>query len=396
MTPNTPPAAGQRQPIFDMSRLSLGSDIAAKDYQVTYVVDRLVPEGSITLLYSKGGSGKSTLATQMGGAVSSGTTFMGLGTSQRPVVIIDYENPNAVLKKRIKAVAGAENVYFWTGSNTPPQINQKEWVGLKDLVLELENPLIFIDTLSSSTSGLDILSNGDYSKVMARIIELRNLGATIVLLHHTPKGDATQYIGASAIYNQCDHILAMYPVRKPGAEAEAIDEDEAKVYRLGTKDKTRFEPFRLFIEFDEESAVFKEAQDPDRDTLEKIKAIIEGLAPNATQTAVVLEARERGLPEKKTRRLLHAYEGRLWNITAGPKNAKIYQPTSVWQFGNPIYSCQTAKQENGQMPCVAKQGKTEVARGPETRTAVESGSLASIVSPDCQTCQTGDRVEVVI
>lgn len=380
------------KPLFDLSRLTLGGDIAAGDYQLNYLVDKLIPEQAVILFYAKGGAGKSTLATQIAGAVVKGLPFMGLPTVKRPVVIIDFENPNAVLKKRIKAVPGSNQVYFWTGSNSPPQLNKNDWIILKDMAMTLDNPLIFIDTLSSATSGLDILSNGDYAKVMSKILELRNLGATIVLLHHTPKGDATQYIGASVIYNQCDHILAMYPVKAPGTEKEVADEDEAKTYRLGTKDKTRFEPFSMFIEFDEELCTFVPARDPDSDTLDKLKSIIAGLAPNATQSAIVGEAKERGLPEKRIRRLLHNHEGRLWGMTPGLKNAKVYHLNSVWQFGSPIYGRQTAKQESTTESGFAKQGQTVTSNEARPLATIEFGSLASNVSPDCQT----EIVEVTI
>jgi hypothetical protein len=388
----------ESKPLFDLSRLTLGKDIAAGEYQINYLVDKLIPEQAVILFYAKGGSGKSTLATQIAGAVIGGQSFLGLATTKRPVVIIDYENPYAILKKRIKVVAGSEQVYFWTGANNPPQLNQKEWTDLKALVHTLNRPLIVIDTLSSSTSGLDILSNGDYAKVMSKILELRNLGATIILLHHTPKGDATQYIGASSIYNQCDHILAMYPVKSPGAEVEVTDEDEAKVYRLGTKDKTRFEPFSMFIEFDIEAGAFVLARDPDNDTLEKISRIIDRLTPNATQTAIVSEAKEQGLPEKKTRRLLHSHEGREWIMTPGLKNAKIYCLNSVWQNGNPIYGVKTAKQKASPAERFAKQGQTALFNGPKTHTGIGFGSLASSISPGCQSGVidlTGKYFEVV-
>jgi len=386
------------KPLFDLSRLTLGSDIASGDYQINYLVDKLIPEQAVILFYAKGGSGKSTLATQIAGAVIAGQPFMGLATIKRPVVIIDYENSYRILKKRIQVVAGSEQVYFWPGAKNPPQLNQKEWADMKALVQTLGHPLIIIDTLYSSTSGLDILSNKDYAPVMSKIIELRNLGATIVLLHHTPKGDATQYIGASTIYNQSDHILAMYPVKSPGAEAEVTDEDEAKTYRLGTKDKTRFEPFSMFIEFDVEAGAFALARDPERDTIDRIALIIDRLTPNATQTAIVSAAKEQYLPEKKTRRLLNNHEGREWTMSQGIKNAKIYCLNPAWQFGSPIYEGKTAKQEASPAERFAKQGQTALFNEPETHTGSGLGSLASSVSPGCQPgiCDlTGMDFEVV-
>lgn len=336
------------EPHFDISRLTLGSDIANGDYAVSYIVDKLIPENAVTLFYAKGGSGKSTIVTQVAGAVTVGMSIFGLNTSKRPVVIIDYENPFAVLKKRIDLVEGAGSIYFWTSRGIPPQLHKTEWQELKELVCTLKNPLLIIDTLSSSCSNLDILSNGDFSPVMQRIIELRNLGATIILLHHTPKQDETKYIGASCIYNQADHIIAMYPVKKAGVENEAIDDDDAKVYRLGTKDKTRFAHFAMHVEFDEDKGIFIPATDPDNNILERLTAIIAEQQPVNQSTIIKTICATPAPPsEKKLKRLLKNHEGVLWSVKKGLHNSWIY---NLIQLGSnsPPYKGKTAKLETGQ------------------------------------------------
>lgn len=330
-------------PPFDLSRLTLGKDIAEGDYPVTYIVDKVIPEKSNILFYAKGGSGKSTVATQMAAAIMSGTPFMGMKTIKRPVVIIDYENPLAVLSKRLKVVDGAEAIYFWPGGANPPQLNKQAWKELKSLVLTLVNPLIIIDTLSSACSGLDILSNGDFSPVMQRIVELRNCGATIIIMHHTPKQDETKYIGASCIYNQADHILAMYPVKTPDSQKEMMDEDDAKIYRLGTKDKTRFEPFATYIEFDEDKSIFVPAADPDQEVLDRLLKIIEENAP-VNQTTIINKMGA-SLSQSKVKRLLKRNEGRLWRMIPGDHNAHNYSPIQFSSFSS-IYSETTEKQKS--------------------------------------------------
>ena len=337
------PAENNIIPPFDLSRLILGRDIAAVNYSVTFLIDKLIPENSITLFYAKGGSGKSTIATQVGAAILSGTPFMGMATLQRPVVIIDYENPLAVLKERINAIDGAQVVNFWHCSANPPQLNKPEWKELKSLVSTLVNPLIIIDTFSSACSGLDILSNGDFSPVMQRIVELRNCGATIILLHHTPKQDETKYIGASCIYNQSDHVLAMYPVKTPDSQKETIDEDNVKIYRLGTKDKTRFGHFAMYIEFDEDKSIFVPATDPDQDVLDRLLKIITENAP-VNQTTIINQIGAT-VTKNKLKHLLKRNEGRLWNVEKGEHNAKNYRPIQLSSFSN-LYSEKTEKQKS--------------------------------------------------
>ena len=341
---------------FDLSRLTKGSEIAAGDYQISFVVDRLVPENAVILFYAKGGSGKSTLATQIGAAVESGEPFMGLPTSKRPVVVLDHENPKAVLKKRIDAIPGAGGIYFWTADSNPPQLDKRGWIELKQLVQTLVNPLVIIDTLSSACSSLDISSNKDYAQVMSRIVEIRDAGATVILLHHTPKGDETKYIGASCIYNQVDHVLAMYPVRQAGTDQEAVDDDEVKIYRLGTREKTRFEHYHLYVEFDDCSGVFAQAPDPDTHLLEQLLGIITR-QPGINQTVILNQIG----PVGKIKKLLHNHTGHYWTITRGERNAKHYYPNSVCQSDAPLRpvklsdwnkpdktACQTAKKNNHQ------------------------------------------------
>ena len=316
---------------FDLTRLTVGAAISAGDYFVEFVVDKLIPALAIILFYAKGGSGKSTIATMIAAAVRTGTQFMGLATLQRPVVIIDFENPMAVLKKRINAIAGAETVYFWPGTDSPPQLNKAAWIELRALINTLKNPLIIIDTLSSSCSGLDILSNNDYSPIMDKLVSLRNLGATLILLHHTPKNDATNYIGASCIYNQCDHVLAMYPVKTPGQEKE-VDEDEAKIYRFGTKDKTRFDHHAIYVEFDDDNCCFKLADDPDQEIIDKLKRLI--IEQRGINQTGILSQTASYATKAKTKRLLKQNEGRLWGVEPGENNAKIYRAIE----GNSGYS----------------------------------------------------------
>lgn len=336
-------------PRFDLSRLLTGADIVAGDYEVSFLVDRLIPESSITLFYAKGGSGKSTLATQIAASVKTGIPFLGLTTLQRPVIVVDFENPRAVLKKRIQTVEGADQVHYWIGSDLP-QLNTAEWVELKSLVVALCNPLVIIDTLSSSCSSLDIANNKDLAPVMARIIELRNMGATIVLLHHTPKSDETKYIGASCIYNQCDHILAMYPVRQAGSDQEATDDDEQKVYRLGTKDKSRFDHFHLYVEFDDCSGTFTKAADPAQEFIDALTRFITE-QPGITQTEILSKIG----PKNKIRSLLKNNDGVAWRSEKGLKNATHYYPISVCQFSVPL---RAEKQENRNQ-LAGTEGKTE-------------------------------------
>ena len=132
-----------------------------------------------------------------------------------------------------------------------------------------------------------MIHNMEMTLIMNRLKEIRDAGFTIILLHHTPKANDKIYKGSSAIYDLSDHVLSLYKVRK-GSFQELSDDsnldDSDFCYRFGTQDKTRFEPFATYIEFDPLNKIFVPAQDPDTNLLESISGILkdEGIL-NQTQ-----------------------------------------------------------------------------------------------------------------
>lgn len=323
----------QKIPLFDLSRLRTSVEIRTSEHDIEYVLDKLFPKRAIILNYGVGGCGKTTFLHQAGHAINDGMPFMGLQTKKHPVVFIDPENPMGVLKQGLSRIKGGDGVYYWTTTDDPPQLDGPEWEQLKSLVVTLRDPVLIIDTLQAATSNLDITSNADYSPVMARLKQLRELGATIILLHHTPKNDATTYVGASVIYNQVDHVLAMYAVRSPGEDREALKDDNADlVYRFGTKGKTRYGHHAIYVKFDKATCLFKEAVSPES---EGLKVILAAMIDLHATTSVDLKALLAALKdsgclldtsEHHIRKLLKKGEGTYWETTKGLYNKTLYIP----------------------------------------------------------------------
>lgn len=225
---------------------------------------------------------------------------------------------------------GIAKVLFWDSTMHPPKLDAAERYKYKELLKHYPGALIIIDTLRSGHSG-DENDSRHMEKVMAFARELRDLGATVIVLHHTPKSSDTKYKGSSAIFDMADHILALYPVRR-GTEEEADEDDDVdKIYRFGTKDKTRYRPFKMFLTFDTETELFTAAADPDNELLEQLHKIIikitgTGISPN--QKMIIENAKSEGMPEKKIRGLLGRGEGKFWTMEKGAKHTKIYQSIS--------------------------------------------------------------------
>jgi archaellum biogenesis ATPase FlaH len=273
-SPHTEMGLSERLDVDLVSVLQRGSDLQLLESDIKWSVDKLIPEQSITLLHGRGGIGKTWLSLILADAVSKRKPFMGLETRQSPVVVVDFENSLPVLIDRVKRI-GIEDVLFWHTSNDqlkPPRLDSKQWQHYKDLPA---GSLIIFDTVRAA-QGQDENDSRQMAFILNRLKELRDLGFTIILLHHTTKGNERKYKGSTAILDLADQVLSLHKVKGGGMEeiAEDDEDDPDAVYRLGTKDKTRYEPFHTFLMFNAAKG-FQVAPDPDTSTLESMYQLLE-------------------------------------------------------------------------------------------------------------------------
>lgn len=321
--------------------LRRGREIQDLDIEVRWLVDKLLPEQSITLLHGKGGIGKTWFTMQLADAVSRGTPFMGLTTRQSPVYYVDFENSLAVVVQRLRKLC-VDDAEFWHNSfdPAPPRIDTEGWEAYK----KCAPGLLIIDSLRAF-HGMDENSSQDMALLMFRLKELRDMGFTILLLHHSPKGNARIYKGSTAILDLSDHVLSMHKVKGVDSEEET-DEAESSIYYIGTKEKTRYEPFRFYVTFDEERS-FIPAPDPQEEDLRALTVVIRemqqtaGAAPN--QLTVVKAAKERlGFTPGKSRALLKKGENTHWTAERpGTNNQLCY--SAVFQSVGTIGERKTEK-----------------------------------------------------
>jgi len=289
--------------------LKKGSELQDMDISIEWCIDKLIPKDSITLISGKGGIGKTWLNIQLANNISKGLPFMDLVTHQMPVVYIDFENSLPVLVERIRKI-GASEVDFWHTTNEirPPKLDDAEWYLYKHLP---EGSLLIFDTLRASQNK-DENDSKQMAFIMSRLKELRDMGFTIILLHHTPKANDRIYKGSTAILDLSDHVLSLHKVRKGNYEEVDDDDDSGEhCFRFGTKDKTRYEPFHIFIDFAPEKG-FIVAPDPDTESLEAIHQLL-GDKGRLIQTEIcIFTEKELNIGRKKTRSLLRKGEGKFW------------------------------------------------------------------------------------
>jgi len=321
-----------------MSSLESWSQIQNMNIEVEWTIERHIPKGSITLVFGKGGIGKTWLLLDMARCIGGGTPFLGYKTNKTPVIFIDFENPLAVLNTRTQTLGDAEDVHFWRANNDKmkaPKLDSKDWRRYKSLP---EGAVLIFDTLRASQSKDENASN-EMGLIMNRLKELRDSGFTIILLHHTAKNSDNVAKGSTAIVDLADHILGLTRVKKKNDGQEIVvdddDNDEDTVYRFGVREKTRYEPYHVYLALNPDKG-FELAPDPQEDTLKDMHKV---LAEHGTinKTIFIEECRSLGVSKNKLRKLVDTGQGRYWDIEAGSeKNAKLVIPKSVFQFSNTI------------------------------------------------------------
>lgn len=310
-----------------LSVLFRWNDIALMNISTEWVLEKLIPKGAITLFFGSGGIGKSWLTAQIARAIAVGEAFGNLQTVKSHVCLVDHENPLSVVQDRSRKVGPAEDFLVWhlACQVAPPKLDSDQWV----LYKQLPQGVLIFDTLRASHTG-DENSSKDMALVLSRLKELRETGFTVVVLHHTAKGQDGTYKGSTAILDLADHVLSLEKQGK--GEEDEFDPDA--IYKFGCRIKTRFEPHHVFLSFDPANG-FGMKDDPDIEMMKIMRGILDREGPlKQKDFRKVLEDQ---LQMKKARifKLLKKGTGDFWETERGWKdNAIVY---SALLSGFPVF-----------------------------------------------------------
>src|SRR5215204_7818557 len=84
--------------------LDVAQMVATDPPSIPYVVQGIAIEGTLTLLSGREGEGKSLLAMAIAAGVAQGEAVAGLACERRNVLIIDAENGEYEIHRRVKAL----------------------------------------------------------------------------------------------------------------------------------------------------------------------------------------------------------------------------------------------------------------------------------------------------
>lgn len=173
---------------------------------IEWDIDGIIARGAFTLLTGESGAGKTTWITAAGYAIAHGYSFMGRATSKRPVLILDAENGLSSVVERCQRMGIATSDDFriwgqWVGEDPPAPGSAVlyDWVTRCTV-----KPVLIVDNLIAFCPSAENNSE-DMRRYLAPCRKLASMGCSVVLLHHTGKGETSRdYRGSSDIKASVD------------------------------------------------------------------------------------------------------------------------------------------------------------------------------------------------
>lgn len=182
--------------------------------EAQYIVQDLIPKGDIGIWVGAPKFGKTTVLTSLAVAVSEGKAWMGLRTQKTPVVIFDRENCQRVARDMCarQGLTSDENFHFYGrwyqgGALELPDIGKLPIMG--------ECPLMIFDSFTRFHKGSEN-SADDVRDTFEHFRSLADRGATVIIIHHTPKGDEDTFRGSSGIEAATDHMYVIKGEKSEG------------------------------------------------------------------------------------------------------------------------------------------------------------------------------------
>lgn len=306
-------------------------ELMSQDYpDQEYIVDRLVPASSITILSGQSRSFKTYTLLDMALCVASGRPLFGqFATQETGILIIDEENGERLLQKRLKQLNATENLPIYVTSFGGFHLDDNHIEQVLNFCSEKNIGFIIIDALIRIHNA-DENSAKDMSKVFQKLRAFTKQDIAVLVTQHHRKMGANGDMGAGNNLRGSSDILA------------AIDSHigvnrKDNLYLTFTQDKQRYDveldPFQVKVNVDDDGFQFEYLglfRKPADKSAILYSAVIDSLTEHAELLQGELQEKlaERGVAtnEHELRKLLNRWvaEGALPQPKKGRGTSKIF------------------------------------------------------------------------
>lgn len=268
--------------------------------QTEWLIKDFLPKGLITFYWAKGGEGKSLLAQ----AITKHLCYHNLA---KKITYIDVDNPISVLTDR-----NIDSLLTFQYSQLSYIHRSKLEISGYELILLLEEGAVgqkykdCVFVVDSLRNVVDVMNEGRVMRVMDALMNMREAGATVVVLGHANK-DGKNYQGSNNILNSID---CMYRLRKTTSNATSITYLlDVQKERAGIK-QCSYSVHTPSLTLTEQD--YKEASMSDYDKT-FTKAVLEALKEHeGINKTELLELIGHKKDDKTAREALDHYDGELW------------------------------------------------------------------------------------
>jgi replicative DNA helicase len=280
-----------------------------------YLYDYFIVKNEITMIAARSGIGKSLNTFAL-------TNMFLQNNKVARCFYLDGDNGLSTLKERkihkVKEYYGKRLRYTQGKSQNEFRRNIGELEKY-----DLTDCLVVFDSMKNFMFGGDRDKNKDVSKVMDVLKKLRNNGATVIFLHHTnkPQKDINDlmYAGSSAWEedasnafilkrNEDKNAFIFHNIKARSGELHEI----AFSYNSESHTLTKLE-----LEYAKETKLDQELQN-------EIIDFISNSRQSPIWSEIYNHLLENGYEKNKASTAIKIGEGKLWNITRGNNNKKIY------------------------------------------------------------------------
>jgi putative DNA primase/helicase len=285
------------------------------------LLDPILPEKGLAMLYAARGTGKTLVALGIGYAVATGTKFLKWQAPKpRCVLLVDGEMPAATLQERIaNLIAGAPDVELNSDNFKILAADLIEVGGIGNLAspevqAELDQwlekiDLLILDNLSSLTAVIRDNDAESWGPIQDWLLKLRRRGISVLIVHHAGKGG--QQRGTSRREDVLDTSISL---RRPqdynpteGARFEVHLEKARGVHGDAAK------PFEAKLQTRDGVAVWTMQEIEDVE-LARVKALLD------SELSVRDIAEETGISKSKVQRLKKKMEAEQRAEAGGNEN----------------------------------------------------------------------------